>query len=39
MRERLQKLGGVCDITSQPGQGTTIEFRLNITAAIAHSAA
>lgn len=33
MHERLQKLGGVCDITSQPGQGTTVEFRLSITAA------
>ncbi len=38
MRDRLQKLGGACDISSRPGQGTTVEFRLN-TKATAHSAA
>jgi len=37
MHERLQKLGGVCDLASQPGQGTTVRFRLNI-AATARSA-
>ena len=30
MRERLQRLGGVCKITSLVGQGATVEFRLNI---------
>lgn len=38
MCDRLQKLGGACDISSQPGQGTTVEFRLNTTATDAHSA-
>ena len=28
MRERMQKLGGHCDIRSQTGKGTTVEFRL-----------
>jgi signal transduction histidine kinase len=32
MRTRLQKLGGACNISSQPGHGTTIEFCLNIAA-------
>ncbi len=39
MRERLERLGGVCDITSQPGQGTTVEFRLNLTVATARATA
>ncbi len=38
MRDRLQKLGGACDISSRPGQGTTVEFRLNTTATTANSA-
>jgi signal transduction histidine kinase len=33
MQERLQKLGGVCDVTSQPGRGTTVELRLNVATA------
>lgn len=28
MRQRMEKLGGRCDITSQPGRGTTVEFHL-----------
>jgi signal transduction histidine kinase len=28
MRDRLPKLGGRCEIKSQPGQGTTVEFWL-----------
>jgi len=28
MRERLADLGGACRISSQPGTGTTVEFRL-----------
>lgn len=28
MRARMQKLGGHCEVTSQAGRGTTIEFRL-----------
>jgi signal transduction histidine kinase len=28
MRQRMEKLGGQCRITSQPGSGTTIQFRL-----------
>jgi signal transduction histidine kinase len=39
MRQRVQKLGGVCDISSRVGQGTTVEFRLNITSTVPHSAA
>lgn len=39
MRGRLQKLGGVCDITSRPGHGTTVEFRLKIATTAAFPAA
>jgi len=28
MKERMQKLGGNCHISTQPGHGTTVEFRL-----------
>ncbi|MGH7954125.1 MAG: sensor histidine kinase, partial [Limisphaerales bacterium] len=28
MRERLQRFGGICRVTSAPGEGTTVEFRL-----------
>jgi signal transduction histidine kinase len=28
MRGRLEKLGGRCEVSSQPGRGTTIEFHL-----------
>lgn len=28
IKARMTKLGGRCDIASQPGQGTTVEFRL-----------
>lgn len=28
MQQRMQKLGGRCEVTSQAGQGTTIKFRL-----------
>ncbi len=28
MRQRMEKLGGKCDIKSLPGAGTTVEFRL-----------
>ena len=28
MRERMGKLGGHCVIRSQPGRGTSVEFRL-----------
>jgi signal transduction histidine kinase len=38
MRQRVQKLGGICDVSSQIGQGTTVEFRLNLPAVIVHSA-
>jgi len=38
MRDRLQKLDGVCNISSRPGQGTIVEFRLNTAATAAHSA-
>jgi signal transduction histidine kinase len=33
MRERLQQLGGECQIESQPGHGTRVEFRLNLNGA------
>ncbi len=39
MRDRLQKLGGACDISSRPSQGTMVEFRLDTTTAAAHSTA
>lgn len=39
MRNRLQKLAGACNISSRPGQGTTVEFRLNTKANATHSAA
>jgi signal transduction histidine kinase len=28
MRERLRRLNGTCEITSEPGRGTTLSFRL-----------
>jgi signal transduction histidine kinase len=28
MKERMQKLGGRCEIKSRPGEGTTVELRL-----------
>jgi signal transduction histidine kinase len=28
MRHRLQRLGGRCELTSQPGQGTTVVFKV-----------
>jgi signal transduction histidine kinase len=28
MKERMLKLGGSCDVNSEPGRGTTVEFRL-----------
>lgn len=30
MRARLESLGGTCRITSNPGQGTTVEFELDV---------
>ena len=30
LRQRMQQLGGDCQITSQPGQGTKVEFRLRL---------
>jgi signal transduction histidine kinase len=27
MRGRMEKLGGSCDVSSEPGRGTTVEFR------------
>ena len=39
MRDRLQGLGGECAISSQPGHGTVVEFRLRLTAANANVAA
>ena len=39
MRDRLQKLGGACDISSRPDQGTTVEFRLNTAVTAANRAA
>jgi signal transduction histidine kinase len=32
MTQRIQKLGGECRITSQPGRGTAVEFRLPLEA-------
>jgi NarL family two-component system sensor histidine kinase LiaS len=31
MRARMAKLGGHCEITSQPGRGTSVELRLPLT--------
>ena len=28
MQQRMQKLGGHCEVQSEPGKGTTVEFRL-----------
>ncbi len=39
MRDRLQRLGGACDISSRLGQGTTIQFRLTTATSPAHSTA
>jgi len=30
MRQRIQNLGGECRITSEPGRGATVEFRLQL---------
>jgi signal transduction histidine kinase len=30
LRSRLQEIGGNCDLTSHPGQGTTITFRVKL---------
>ena len=30
MRQRMQKLGGRCEINSKPGRGTAVEFRLSL---------
>jgi signal transduction histidine kinase len=30
MRSRLQEIGGDCELTSQPGRGTTITFRVQL---------
>lgn len=37
MQNRLQKLGGTCDISSRVGQGTIVEFRLNTAATATHT--
>ncbi len=34
MRERARMLGGVCEITSQPGQGTTVAVRVPLASLI-----
>jgi signal transduction histidine kinase len=30
MRERLQRIGGACDVVSQPGAGTSVDFRVRL---------
>ena len=30
LHQRMEKLGGHCDVRSRPGEGTTVEFRLRL---------
>jgi signal transduction histidine kinase len=30
MRSRLQEIGGDCELSSEPGRGTTITFRIQL---------